>query len=270
MAKELVSDELWELVAPLIPAPKPKKISGRPRVADRKALTGILFILRTGIPWEYLPQEMGCGSGMTCWRRLRDWNEAGVWQRLHLLMLDKLGIADQINWERASIDASLVPAKHGGSKTGKNPTDRGKPGSKRHLVVDQSGHILVAELTAANVNETTLLPEQVDAIPAIRSPRGRWGRRRRRSTKLHADKGYASKNNRRQLRKRGITPRIARPGVESSQKLGRHRWVVERAFALVNQFRRLRVRDERQGKLYQAFLLIAATWINARALNLIT
>src|SRR5918999_4525674 len=83
MARPLVSDELWELVEPLIPkVPRRHRFPGRKRIDDRKVLTGILFVLQTGIPWEYLPQEMGCGSGMTCWRRLREWQEAGVWERL--------------------------------------------------------------------------------------------------------------------------------------------------------------------------------------------
>ena len=86
MAEELVSDELWQKVAPLLPVAAPKPKGGRPRVSDRAALTGILFVLKTGIPWEMLPQEMGCGSGMTCWRRLEEWHEAGVWQTLHELL----------------------------------------------------------------------------------------------------------------------------------------------------------------------------------------
>ena len=113
MAKQLVSDELWAIVEPLLPEEPPKPKGGRPRVPDRAALTGILFVLRTGIPWEYLPQEMGCGSGMTCWRRLRDWQRAGVWHRLHTTLLDRLGEADQIDWSRASIDSASVPAKGG-------------------------------------------------------------------------------------------------------------------------------------------------------------
>src|SRR5271167_2862595 len=88
MAKPLVSDGLWERIEPLLPRVERRyRYPGRKRVPDRAALTGILFVLKTGIPWEDLPQEMGCGSGMTCWRRLRDWNEAGVWQRLHELLL---------------------------------------------------------------------------------------------------------------------------------------------------------------------------------------
>lgn len=120
MAKPLVSDELWEVVAPLMPGPRPKKKAGRPRVPDRACLTGIVFVLKTGIQWEYLPQEMGCGSGMTCWRRLRDWQEAGVWWGLHRVLLDRLGEADRIDWSRASIDRSTVPAR-GAKKGGRRP-----------------------------------------------------------------------------------------------------------------------------------------------------
>ena len=113
MSKPLLPDELWAIVEPLLPPKPPKPKGGRPRVPDRAALTGILFVLKTGIPWEYLPVEMGCGSGVTCWRRLRDWQAAGVWHRLHQVLLDRLGEADRIDWERASLDSASVPAKRG-------------------------------------------------------------------------------------------------------------------------------------------------------------
>lgn len=80
---------------------------------DRAALTGIIFVLKSGIPWEMLPQEMGCGSGVTCWRRLKEWHEAGVWKKLHRVLLDRLGETEQIDWERASLDSASVPAKKG-------------------------------------------------------------------------------------------------------------------------------------------------------------
>jgi transposase len=115
MSKPLVSDELWALVVPLLPSEPPKPKGGRPRVSDRAALTGIIFVLKSGIPWEMLPQELGCGSGMTCWRRLRDWQEAGVWDRLHQALLDRLGEADRIDWSRASLDCASVPAQRGAS-----------------------------------------------------------------------------------------------------------------------------------------------------------
>jgi transposase len=113
MAKELVSDELWEIIEPLLPEERPKPKGGRLRIDDRATLTGIIFVLKSGISWEMLPQEMGCGSGITCWRRLKEWQEAGVWRRLHQELLNRLGEAEQIGWERASLDSASVPAKRG-------------------------------------------------------------------------------------------------------------------------------------------------------------
>jgi transposase len=116
MAKPLVSDALWAVVAPLVPPRRPKDLRSRAArgCPDRACLTGIVFVLKTGIQWEYLPQEMGCGSGMTCWRRLRAWQRAGVWDRLHRVLLQRLADAGRIDWSRASADAARVPAKGGG------------------------------------------------------------------------------------------------------------------------------------------------------------
>jgi len=119
MSKPLVSDALWAVVEPLIPPEPPKPKGGRPRVPDRAALTGILFVLRSGIPWEMLPQEMGCGSGMTCWRRLRDWHGAGVWDRLQRALLDRLGQRNAIDFGRAALDSASVAAKRGARKRGR-------------------------------------------------------------------------------------------------------------------------------------------------------
>ena len=119
MSKPLVPDELWEVVEPLIPPEPPEPKGGRPRVPDRACLTGIVFVLKTGIPWEYLPRELGCGSGMTCWRRLAAWTEAGVWHRLHQALLERLEGAGQIDWSRASLDSASVPAQRGATKPGR-------------------------------------------------------------------------------------------------------------------------------------------------------
>jgi len=116
MAKELLPDALWARNVPLLTPEPPKPKGGRPRVSDRAALTGILFVLKTGIPWEYLPAEMGCGSGMTCWRRLQDWYQAGVWRRLHQVLLEELAQADRIDWDRAALDSAAVPAPGGAKK----------------------------------------------------------------------------------------------------------------------------------------------------------
>ena len=113
MPRKLVSDELWSQIEPLLPKHKPRPKGGRPRIPDRAALTGIIFVLKTGIPWEDLPQEMGCGSGMTCWRRLRDWQETGVWESLHHVILQNLHDTKKIDWSRACIDGSVIQAKRG-------------------------------------------------------------------------------------------------------------------------------------------------------------
>ena len=128
MAAELVSDELWEVVEPLLPPPKPRRFRypGRKPIGNRQALTGILFVLKTGIPWEYLPQEMGCGCGMTCWRRLHAWHQAGLWQKLWEVLLDELGLADAIDWSRAILDSCSVRAIFGGSAPGRTPRIAGK------------------------------------------------------------------------------------------------------------------------------------------------
>lgn len=128
MAKPLLTDELWERVEPFLPPPKPKPKGGRPPVPNRNALTGVLFVLRTGIPWEYLPRELGAGSGMTCWRRLRDWQMAGVWKKVWHALLDELGQADAIDWSAAAIDSCSVRALFGGRKRGRIPRIAAKTG----------------------------------------------------------------------------------------------------------------------------------------------
>lgn len=131
MAKELVSDELWELLEPLLPPPKKRRFKnpGRKPIDRRRVLTGILFVLRSGIPWEMLPQEMGCGSGMTCWRYLRDWQKAGAWQKIHEALLAKLREADKIDWSRAVADSGSVRAVLGGRKLAPIPPTGARRGA---------------------------------------------------------------------------------------------------------------------------------------------
>jgi transposase len=115
MARPILDDELWNLIEPLLPPPKPRRIKfpGRKPLDRRKALTGVLFVLRTGIPWEDLPQEMGCGSGMSCWRYLKAWQEAGVWDKVHRTLLDRLRAKDRLDLSAAMVDSSHVRAVGG-------------------------------------------------------------------------------------------------------------------------------------------------------------
>jgi transposase len=215
MTKALIPDELWSLIAAHLPVQPPSPKGGRPPIGDRATLTGILFVLRTGIPWEYLPRELGCGSGMTCWRRLHEWMQAGVWQRIREAILRRLREYDQIAWNRACIDAASLPSPRGDEQ---NPTDRGKLGCKHHILADQRGLPLVAQISNTQVHDSRLLIPVVEAIPAIK---GLSGRARKRPGKLHADRAYASRAHRAWLRRRGIAARIARYGVESRERLGR-------------------------------------------------
>ena len=116
MAKLLVSDDLWAVIAALLPPVRFKPKGGGPPIPDRAALTGILFVLKTGLPWEHLPAEMGCGSGMSCWRCLRDGQEVGVWAALHRTLLERLENAGQLDWSRASLDSASTRAKGGGAR----------------------------------------------------------------------------------------------------------------------------------------------------------
>ena len=129
----LVSDELWAVVEALLPVEPAKPKGGRPRVPDRAALTGI--------PWEMLPPELGCGSGMTCWRRLKSWHEVGVWERLHKVLLDKLAHAEKLDWSRACLDSQSVaaPLAKKGRKRVSGPTRQTVANRARSVRFSESG-----------------------------------------------------------------------------------------------------------------------------------
>jgi transposase len=226
LVDDLVPDELWALVAPLLPAPPCPAYGGRHRtIPDRACFAAVVYMARTSTPWRLLPaHELGCGSASTAWRRLDEWAEAGVFDQLHLDVLDRLGEQGRLDWSRASVDSASVRAKRGGPRGRKSRRSR-QTWVQLHLVCDGQGLPLAAAVTAANVPDVTMLQAMVDDIPPIRTPSGR---RRTRPGAVHSDKGYDSAANRAGLRRRGITARIARRGVESPARLGRQRWKVER------------------------------------------
>jgi transposase len=265
MAKPLLPDDLWELIEPLLPPPKPRRCRhpGRKPIGNRPVLTGILFVLKTGIPWEDLPQEMGCGSGMTCWRRLQEWQHAGVWEKLHQLLLAKLRGADRIDWSRAAVDASFARALGGVAESGPNPPDRGRPGVKHHVLVDAHGIPLAADVTAANVPEVNELLTLVESIGPVG---GKPGRPKQRPGELYADRAYDSEPHREDLRVRGIAPKLAKRGTAHGSGLGVYRWVAERTLSWLHGFRKLRLVTEKNLDMQYAFLTLAVSVICYRYL----
>jgi transposase len=260
MAAPILPDALWERVEPLLPPPKRRRFHhpGRKPLTHRQALTGIVFVLKTGLRWNDLPREMGCGSGSRCRRRLAAWHRLGVWHRLHAVLLAELHGADRIDWSRAAVDSASVRARGGGEQTGPNPTDRGKPGSKHHGVVSGNGVPLAATLSPANAPDVTRVIPTVDAVPPVP---GRRGRPRRRPRRLYGDRGYDSDRHRAARRRRGIRPRLARRYRSHGSGLGRYRWPVERFFSWLHRFGRLRVRTDRLAETHEAFLTLACSLI---------
>jgi transposase len=260
MAKPLVSDELWERVEPLLPPPKPRRFlfPGRKPLDFRKVLTGILFVLKTGIDWEDLPAELGWGCGKTCKKYLRAWQKAGVWDRLHALLLAELQEADALDWSRAAADSTQARALGGGDDTGPNPTDRGKPGTKHHVLTDARGIPLAVTVTGANVPDVNELLPLVDAVPPVA---GKVGHPRQRPEEVYADRAYDSERHRQELKARGINPKIARRRTEHGSGLGIHRWVVERTEAWLHSFGKLRIRADTNGVVHKALVTLASALI---------
>ncbi|MFD7860307.1 IS5 family transposase [Streptomyces microflavus] len=260
----IVDDELWALVEPLLP-PWPERSPGPRPVPDRHCLQGILFVLYNDMAWQLLPLalELGFGSGQTCWRRLERWQEAGVFDRLHRVLLVELNTASELAWSRVCVDGPH-PGEKGGADTGPSPVDRRKTGSKHHLICDGRGTPLKVITTAANVNDVTQTLALVDGIPPVA---GRPGRPRRRPKALLGDKGYDSHPNRDALDERRILPVILRKGPPNIKGIGKLRYVVEQTFALLHHFKRLAVRWERRTELHDAFISLACSLICYRRLK---
>jgi transposase len=260
MAKPLLDDALWELIAPLLPPPKRRRQRhpGRKPLDNRRALIGILFVLKSGIPWSLLPQEMGCGSGMTCWRRLQEWQHAGVWQRLVDLLLAKLEEAGKIDWSRAAVDSSSTRALGAGEESGPNPTDRGRPGVKHHVLTDGHGIPLAADITGANVPDVQELLPLVESVEVDGQPRC--------PERVYGDRAYDSEPHREEVRERGIEPHLAKRRAAHGSGLGVYRWVVERTLGMLHQFRKLRLVTEKYLDMEYALLNVAVAIVCWRML----
>ncbi len=263
MAKPILSDELWAIIEPLLPEWTPSPEGGHPRVDVRRALTGILFVLKTGIPWEDLPCELGCGSGMTCWRRLRYWQAEGTWEKIHRVLLSRLRAAEGIDWSRALIDSSSVRAACGGGSRGPSPVDRAKPGSKHHVITEASGIPLASSVTGANAHDVTETVPLFNKLPEVA---GKVGRPRRKPDALQGDLAYDSEMHRQSLERIEVEAVLPEKGVDDQEGLGETHWPVERTLSCVHRNRRLRVRYERRPEIHQAFLTLACIKICASVL----
>ncbi len=203
MAKTILPDDLWKRLEPLLPKPRENRhvqFAGRKPTDLRRVLTGILFVLRTGVPWRRLPATSAFPSGYTCLRRLRQWQKAGMWQRLFEILLAELQATHKIDWYRALVDSASLRAPCGGEKTCPNPTDRRKLGSKHHLLTDAHGIPLAVTLTGANRHDVTQLLPLVEKIPHVR---GKVGAPRFRPRQVQGDRAYDSEPHRQTLKKRG-------------------------------------------------------------------
>ncbi len=257
MSKIHLTDGQWAFIRPLLPPPAR---TGRPRADDRRTIEGILYILITGCRWQDLPREYGAPT--TVWRRLKQWGEEGIWERLWRAALAALDQQGKLDWSMAFLDGSFAPAKRGGEKVG--VTKKGK-GTKWMLVVDGNGLPLGFHLDSANTAEVMLAEQTLDTIGVSR-PRGRP---KRRPEKLVADRGYDSTAFRCALRRRSIRmciPPKRRPAnwrakrgrpVVARKDDYRLRYTVERSFAWLGNSRRLLIRWERLLTVYRSWFVVA-------------
>jgi transposase len=254
MATAQMPDEYYELVAPhLPPEPTVGPRGGRPPITHRVVVRVLWFVLSTGMRWADVPHELGC-SGRTAHRRLRAWEEAGVWDRVHQTLLGLLNRAGKLDLDTVIVDAVLVPAPGGGEKTGPSPVDRRKPGTKHTLLVDRHGVPLGIQTAGANASDHTQLFPTVVRFPRVN---GRPGRPKERPDELLADAGYDSETSRWILRWMGIEPKIRYKTGEHGSGLGTVRWVVERTIAWIKGLRRMRVRYDRLGVIRDAWATMA-------------
>ena len=260
----LLTDAQWEKIRPLLPKRPRRPRGGRPPANDRKVLEGILWILRSGARWQDLPDEFP--SPATCWRRLRDWEERGIWLTIWRAFLAELNQRGQLDWSESS-GRQFRSSEKRGCKVGK--TKRGK-GTKWMVVVDGEGVPLGKQLYSASPSEVRLAEETLTSVQVTR--RHRRGRPRQKPQRVIADRAYDSDPLRQRLAARGIeliAPHRwnrSKPRTQDGRALRRYRrrWKVERTLAWLGNFRRLVVRYDRSITIYEAFFHIACFMITLR------
>ena len=264
MADARLPDDFYDLLSHHLPPEQPVgPKGGRPRIPHRVALKVIWFVLVTGCRWADVPPEMGC-SGRTAHRRLRQWEELGVWDRLHADLLRLLRQADKLDPDLVIVDSVIVRAFGGGEDTGPSPVDRRKPGTKHTLLVDRHGVPLAIRTAGANASDHTQLIPLVLDFPKVK---GKPGRPKGLPDEAYADRGFDSDPTRGILRWLGIEPHIGRRKAAHGSGLGKVRWLVERTISWLKGLRRLRVRYDRLGVIQEAWNTLAASVICFRLLH---
>lgn len=262
MSDAHMPQEFYEIVAHHLPPDGPiGPDGGRPRVDNYTVLRVIWYVLTTGVRWRDVPPEMGC-SGETARTRLRDWEELGVWNRVHLDLLRLLRRDGKLENDTAIIDSAQVRAFGGGDQTGPSPVDRRKPGTKYTLMVDRNGVPLAVRIAGANrSDQREILPIIEEEFPEVG---GKPGRPITTPYEVYADAGYDSETTREVLRCLGIESFIRKRREEHGSGLGRVRWVVERSLAWLKGLRRLRLRYDRSEAVIHAWATLAMSVINFR------
>ena len=252
-------EEFFEELKPLLPPETPiGPQGGRPQVNHRTVMKVVWFVLCTGCRWHDVPQEMGC-SGRTAHRRLRAWEESGVWDRLHLKLLTWLRKVGKFDPSLVIIDSVTVRAFGGGEETGPSPVDRRKKGSKHTLMVDRHGVPMAVATVGANVSDQTqLIPIVVMDFPQVG---GKPGHPKELPDAAYADRGYDNDSTRAILRWLGIEPSIAKRRTAHGSGLGKVRWVVERTIGWLKGLRRMRIRYDRLKVIQEAWNTLAAAVI---------
>jgi putative transposase len=245
-------DDWWDKIRPLLGREKKAGTVGRPAIPYRTCLDGILFVLRTGCQWERAPREFGSGS--TLHRRFQHWAGRGVFKRIWRLLLKEYDELRGIRWRRQALDSATTKAPLGGEATGESPVDRGKSGTKRHVLTDQRGAPVGLEVTGANRHDSPAVRATLGSLPVKRPAAGAVGEQH-----LTADKGYDYPAVRRTLKRRGDTAHIPErdgqpPNQRGKRRYKAKRWVVERTHSWTNRYRRLLVRWEKKETNYLALV----------------
>ena len=263
-----VPDELWETVTRRLPAQPEQTGPGRPRADDRAALNGIWYVLWTGCQWKAVHKDWFGVSSSVIHERFQTWRKMGIFEAMMREMVVYYQTERDIGWEWQSIDSKACPAPLGGEETGKNPTDRGKQGSKIHLLVDEQGAPLALHVTGANEHDKWSADDLIVSIVVERPDPEQVEQH------LCADKGYDYEDVRQVVaqeryvahikhRRRRNEPLIEECPIPGELRYPARRWVVERSHSWINRFRRLLIRWEKKADNYQAMLHLACaiiTW----------